>query len=73
MALGYQRRIIDDELDELPSSLSAVAIEGPKAVGKTATALKRARTVHRLDDQAVASLAEADPARLVTGSPPDSH
>ncbi len=70
MALKYQRRIIDDELDELLSSLSAVAIEGPKAVGKTATALKRAQTVHRLDDQAVASLAEADPARIVTGPLP---
>ncbi len=70
MAPRYRRRIIDDELDELLSGLAAVAIEGPKAVGKTATALQRVRTVHRLDDQAEASLAEADPARLVTGPPP---
>jgi predicted AAA+ superfamily ATPase len=66
----YHRRIIDDELDELLSGLAAVAIEGPKAVGKTATALERARTVHRFDDPAQASLAKADPGRLVTGASP---
>lgn len=68
--MAYQRRIIDDELDELFNDLPAVAIEGPKAVGKTATALQRARTVHRLDDPAQASLAKADPSRLVAGATP---
>ena len=57
-------------MDELLAGLSAVAIEGPKAVGKTATALQRAQTVYRLDDQAQASLGRADPARLVTGATP---
>lgn len=66
----YRTRIIDEELDELLAGLAAVAIEGPKAVGKTATALQRAQTVYRLDDQAQASLARADPARLVTGATP---
>ena len=66
----YRRRVIDDELDELFAGLSAVAIEGPKAVGKTATALQRARTIHRLDDPAVAALARADPSRLVNGATP---
>ena len=66
----YRTRIIDEELDELLAGLSAVAIEGPKAVGKTATALQRAQTVYRLDDQAQASLGRADPARLVTGASP---
>jgi len=47
---GYQRRIVDDELDEVLSGLPVVALEGAKAVGKTSTALRRARTVHRLDD-----------------------
>lgn len=68
--MKYRSRIIDDELDDLFSGLAAVAIEGPKAVGKTATALQRAKTIHRLDDPAEASLAKADPARLVTGTPP---
>lgn len=68
--MTYHPRIIDDELDELFTGLAAVAIEGPKAVGKTATALERCRTVHRLDDPAQATLAKADPGRLVTGDPP---
>jgi predicted AAA+ superfamily ATPase len=66
----YRTRIIDEELDELLAGLSAVAIEGPKAVGKTATALQRARTVYRLEDQAQARLGRSDPARLVTGATP---
>lgn len=66
----YRTRIIDEELDELLAGLAAVAIEGPKAVGKTATALQRAQTVYRLDDKDQASLGRADPARLVTGATP---
>jgi len=68
--MRYVRRILDDELDELLSGLSAVAIEGPKAVGKTATALQRARTVHRMDDPAQRQVALADPARLLAGPAP---
>ena len=61
----YRRRIVDDELDELIGGLAAIAIEGPKGVGKTRTALQRANTVHRLDDPAELAIAEADPARLL--------
>ncbi len=68
--MPYQRRIIDDELDELLTGLAAIAIEGPKAVGKTATALQRAKTVYRLDDKAQASLATAEPSRLISGEKP---
>ncbi|MGA2165670.1 MAG: DUF4143 domain-containing protein [Solirubrobacteraceae bacterium] len=66
----YQRRIVDDELDELLAGLPAIAIEGPKAVGKTATALRRAATVHRLDDDAERSIAQADSSRLLDGDRP---
>lgn len=66
----YQRRIVDDELDELAASLPAIAIEGPKGVGKTRTALQRARTVHSLDDPAELAVAAADPARLLDGAFP---
>lgn len=66
----YQRRVVDDELDELIVALPAVAIEGPKGVGKTRTALEHARTVHRLDDPAELAVAEADPARLLEGKRP---
>jgi predicted AAA+ superfamily ATPase len=66
----YRRRVVDDELDELIAALAAIAIEGPKGVGKTRTALGRARTVHRLDDPAELDVARADPARLLDGEPP---
>jgi predicted AAA+ superfamily ATPase len=61
---------VDDELDELIGALAAIALEGPKGVGKTRTALQRAKTVHRLDDPAELAVAEADPARLLEGERP---
>jgi len=61
---------VDDELDELIDGLAAIAIEGPKGVGKTRTALERAMTVHRLDDPAELAVARADPARLLDGESP---
>lgn len=66
----YRRRTVDDELDELLASLPAVAIEGAKAVGKTASASQRATTIHRLDDPAQRSVAVADPRRLIEGPTP---
>lgn len=67
---SYRRRIVDDDLDDLLAGLPAVALDGPKAVGKTATALRRAATVYRLDDDVARAIARADPARLVEGDPP---
>lgn len=66
----YQRRIVDDELSELLAELPAVALDGPKGVGKTRTALQYARTVRRLDDPTEFALAEAEPSRLLDGEPP---
>lgn len=67
---SYSRRILDHELDELMGALEAIAIDGPRAVGKTATALQRARTVYRLDEEAELAIARADPARLTSGDRP---
>lgn len=50
--MEYRRRIIDDTLDELMPDLGAIALEGAKAVGKTATARQRATTFLALDDPA---------------------
>lgn len=66
----YLQRVVDDELGELASSLPAVAIVGAKGVGKTATASRRATTVHALDDPGQRSVARADPARLLGSDPP---
>lgn len=68
--MNYISRILDEELSELIEALPAIAIEGAKGVGKTETALQRAKTVFRLDDPAVRSLAEADPTRLTEGAIP---
>ena len=66
----YRRRVVDNELDELLAGVAAVSLEGPKAVGKTATALRRAATVYRLDDEAERAIVEADPSRLLEGDRP---
>jgi predicted AAA+ superfamily ATPase len=66
----YRRRTIDDELDGLVGALPALALEGPKGVGKTATAQRRAATVVRLDEPAQQQIAAAEPARLLAGSGP---
>ncbi|MDP2359205.1 MAG: DUF4143 domain-containing protein [bacterium] len=67
---GYLTRVVDAELDELLPGLPAIALEGPKGVGKTETARRRARTIQRLDDPAPRAVAEADPAQVLTGEPP---
>ena len=66
----YLKRVVDIELDELLPELPAIALEGPKGVGKTATAERRARSVFRLDEPALRAIAEADPARVLIGEPP---
>jgi predicted AAA+ superfamily ATPase len=64
VAQGYQRRIVDDELDALLPSLPAIALEGAKGVGKTASAQQRATIAFLLDDPGTRQLTEADPQRI---------
>lgn len=64
MATSYTPRVVDAELDELMPSLAAISLDGPKGVGKTATASARATTVLRLDDPVVAELMRAAPEQL---------
>lgn len=68
--MEYRRRILDDELDALLTELPAIAVEGARGVGKTATAERRAVTTWYLDDPAHMSIAEAEPRQLLRGSPP---
>jgi predicted AAA+ superfamily ATPase len=67
---SYQRRVVDAELDELLLGLPAVSLEGPKGVGKTATAQRRAGTVYRLDDPGTLEVIHADISRLAVGDEP---
>jgi predicted AAA+ superfamily ATPase len=64
----YRRRIIDDELDALFPELAAIALEGAKAVGKTATAVQRAQTVIDLSNPSYRQIALANP-DFITQSP----
>lgn len=61
---AYVPRCIDAELDDLLASLPALLLDGPKGVGKTATATPRSTIVHRLDRTAEAQPIEADPDRV---------
>lgn len=64
--MEYQRRIVDDFLDEMFEGLPAISIEGAKGVGKTETARQRSATTLRLDDPATAELIAAAPDLLST-------
>lgn len=66
----YTPRIVDTELDELTGGLPAISIEGARAIGKTETALRRAKTVHRLDVAADMEIISAEPGRLILGEAP---
>lgn len=58
--MPYRRRIVDEALDELFPHLAAIALEGAKGVGKTATATERATTVIALDNPAQRETVSAD-------------
>lgn len=70
MAVSYQRRVVDELLDDLCSELPAVVLRGARAVGKSATATQRAKTIYSLDDPQALRIVKADPDVLVTGETP---
>lgn len=65
-APSYQRRVVDDELDELLTGAAAIALEGPKGVGKSATAAERVDTEFRIELPEVRTLLDADPTQVLT-------
>lgn len=67
----YIHRIVDEELDNALSYAGAVLIRGPKACGKTQTALQRAKSLLRVDtDPNVYNLMAIDPRVLLDGDTP---
>lgn len=66
----YIQRIVDRELDELFGALPAIALEGARAIGKTETAMRRARTTYLLDREAQRAVAEAEPRQVTSGERP---
>ncbi|KGN34187.1 ATPase AAA [Knoellia sinensis KCTC 19936] len=59
--MAYLARTVDAELDDLLAIAPAIALDGAKGVGKTATARRRADHSWLLDDPAQRALLEADP------------
>ncbi len=68
--MPYQRRVLDDTLDGFLPHLAAVAIEGAKGVGKTATARQRCRTEIALDDPLQRESLEANLGLIADVEPP---
>jgi predicted AAA+ superfamily ATPase len=62
--------VLDRALDGFLRSFSAIAIEGAKGVGKTATARERAATEFKLDEPEALAIVEADHARVLDADPP---
>lgn len=58
---GYIARLTDARLGELFTQLPAVLLVGPRAAGKTTSAVRLAKTVVRLDREAEAAAFRADP------------
>lgn len=68
--MAYVRRTIDSELDEIFGQVAAIAIDGPKGVGKTTTAAQRVNTIVRLDSKSVRESIAADPEQVLTRQRP---
>ena len=67
--MTYLTRLVDPLLDTLLEAQPAVLMVGPRAAGKTTTALRRAATTVRLDSRAEAGVFEADPDAALRGLP----
>lgn len=67
MGSNYTPRLLDGLLTELLSGLPAVLIVGPRAVGKTTTARRLAKSELRLDSPSTAAAVAADPDAALRG------
>lgn len=65
----YRDRLVDGLIAELLTELPGALVVGPRASGKTTTAVRHARTVVRLDREAEAVAFRADPDAALRGLP----
>lgn len=71
LGIGYRERVLDGELAERLSAIGAVLIEGPKACGKTESAIQKAATTYRFDvDSAARNAANLAPDLLLDSPKP---
>ena len=69
--MRYLPRIVDAELTELLRASGAVLVEGPRACGKTATAMQAAASAVLFDvDDNARRMVGADPAAVLAGATP---
>ena len=69
--MAYSPRVIDTQLKEALGVLGAVVIEGPRACGKTSTALQFSKSSVRFDtDENAKELANQSPESLLQGETP---
>lgn len=67
----YVNRLVDSFIDELLRDSSAIMMVGPRGCGKTTSALRRAKTILRVDQTGVRNAMRGDPdAVLRDGVPP---
>ncbi len=66
---GYVPRVADALIDDLLAAFPAVLLVGPRAVGKTTTAVRRGKNVVRLDRPDEAGAFRADPDAALRGLP----
>lgn len=67
----YRERVADDAIDSALTTFGAVILEGPRAAGKTTTALQHVASSVRLDSSPeVAALAETAPGVVLAGAVP---
>ena len=67
--MAYERRLIDETLDRWLPELSAIALEGAKGVGKTATASQRATETFSLDRKLTRRNVADDPEIILAAKP----
>ncbi|WP_029138056.1 ATP-binding protein [Nakamurella lactea] len=70
LGIPYRTRVIDEALQEALQTAGAVVVEGPRACGKTMTALHAADSFVFLDDPIVEQQLEIAAASLLDGAPP---
>jgi len=63
----YKKRVVDPYVDELLTQLPALLVIGPRAVGKSTTIARRARSIIRLDREGEAAAFVADPDAALRG------
>ena len=66
----YVPRIVDGLLDELLLSFPAISLVGPRAAGKTTTAVRRGGTVLRMDRPEIRQSVAASPDAMLAGLRP---